>query len=60
MDMTAMIFSSLETDKMISIMVNTKYIYSIYVFGGFLITSVYLKILQRTAAREGKLFQKLN
>lgn len=38
MNLTAIIFSSLDYDKMMSVMRNTYYIYSIFIFGGFIIS----------------------
>lgn len=46
MDMTAMIFSSLEADKAYMIMRNTYYSYSIFIFVGFIATSLLSKYLK--------------
>lgn len=48
MNMTAMIFSSLESEKAFMVMKNTSYIYTIFNIGGLIITSILVKVFSKS------------
>jgi hypothetical protein len=48
MNMTAMIFSSLESEKAFMVMKNTNYVYTIFNIGGLIITSILVKIFSKS------------
>lgn len=52
--MTAIYFSSHDLDKVITISKNTYYSFSIFIFGGFLTTSLILKVFKSSFKNKNK------
>lgn len=60
MNMTSMIFCTLEYHKVVLIMQKTKYLFTIYIFGGWLVTQIILKfsVMPEEEKKENKTIKK--
>lgn len=55
MNMTAIYFSSHDYDKVVTISKNTYHSFSIFIFGGFLITSILVNFVKKSGNKDMKI-----